>query len=86
MLRISAIVAACLAVSPIVAFAQDTIGFQDKLTGALYGGVIGDGMGAPVEGRPSEEVRSKFGSWDFRRFIPPQKEGAPKGDGRITDT
>lgn len=59
--------------------------FMEKLTGALYGGAIGDGMGAPVEGDPGDSVRARFLNWDFRRFIPAQSPGAAKGGGRITD-
>lgn len=59
--------------------------FAEKLAGALYGGAIGDGMGAPVEGDPGDSVRARFANWDFRKFIPAQTPGAAKGGGRITD-
>ncbi len=59
--------------------------FGEKLAGALYGGAIGDGMGAPVEGDPGDSVRARFTNWDFTRFIPAQIPGAAKGGGRITD-
>ena len=59
--------------------------FAEKLAGALYGGAIGDGMGAPVEGDSGESVRARFSDWDFRKFIPAQVPGAAKGGGRITD-
>ena len=59
--------------------------FAEKLTGALYGGAIGDGMGAPVEGDPGDSVRARFTNWDFTKFIPAQTPGAAKGGGRITD-
>lgn len=56
----------------------------EKISGALYGGAIGDGMGGPVEGWEPEAIRAKFAAWDITTFIPPQ-EWKPKGDGRITD-
>ncbi len=64
------------------------MGFVDRLKGALYGGAIGDAMGAPVEGRASEKSVPDFGSHDFTTFIPPEHGGDPrygKGSGRITD-
>jgi ADP-ribosylglycohydrolase len=64
------------------------MGFTDRLKGAIYGGAIGDAMGAPVEGRPSEDAVPDFGDHDFSTFIPPEHGGDPeygKGSGRITD-
>ena len=62
--------------------------FADKLSGALYGIAIGDGMGAPVEGWFSPRIMEDFGDHDFATFIPPTHSGDPakgKGAGRITD-
>jgi ADP-ribosylglycohydrolase len=60
--------------------------FESKLAGALYGVAIGDGMGAPVEGRTPEYIAERF--QDTRRFLPPTHGDDPatgKGHGRITD-
>jgi ADP-ribosylglycohydrolase len=67
--------------------------FASKIAGALYGGAIGDGMGAPVEGMLRQEILRLVGSVDG--FIAPTAEvdgawafverGDGKGDGRITD-
>ncbi len=62
--------------------------FPDKLRGALYGVAIGDGMGAPVEGWSSGQIRERFPLHDFTAFLPVTHNGDPllgKGDGRITD-
>lgn len=64
------------------------MGFVDRVKGALYGTAIGDAMGAPVEGSPSERSLKEFAQWDFAEFIPPPHGGDPergKGSGRITD-
>lgn len=64
------------------------MGFADRVKGALYGTAIGDAMGAPVEGWPSERVLQEFAQWDYSEFIPPPHGGDPergKGSGRITD-
>lgn len=60
----------------------------DRITGALYGGAIGDAMGGPAEGMPPEKVRAMFGAYDCTAFLPFIDKGDPtlrKGDGRITD-
>ncbi len=56
-----------------------------KTLGCLYGGAIGDALGAPAEGRMPEEIRARYGyitdlveGWDG-----PSDLG--KGDGRYTD-
>ena len=56
-----------------------------KVQGCLYGGAIGDALGAPAEGRMPEEIRTRYGyitdlveGWDG-----PSDLG--KGDGRYTD-
>ncbi|MBZ0299179.1 MAG: ADP-ribosylglycohydrolase family protein [Anaerolineae bacterium] len=57
----------------------------DKVTGCLYGGAIGDALGAPAEWRMPPEIRARYGyitdlveSWDGPSDI-------GKGDGRYTD-
>ena len=64
-------------------------GFAAKLAGALYGGAIGDGMGAPVEGWAHADIWQRYGTHDFHRFLPintvPHPIWGAKGDGRITD-
>ena len=65
-----------------------------RFRGALYGGAIGDGIGAPVEGLRRTQILDLVGP--VRGFIAPteQIDGQPtlrpgrpdgKGDGRITD-
>lgn len=65
------------------------IAFAERFEGALVGGAIGDAMGAPVEGRGPDRIRTLIGDWDFTQFIPPQGwDGQShywKGNGRITD-
>ena len=59
---------------------------EDRIAGALYGGAIGDGMGAPVEGWPAQKIAAQFSRVD--EFLPPTHGGDPaqgKGNGRITD-
>ena len=57
----------------------------DKTLGCLYGGAVGDAMGAPAEGRMPAEIRQRYGyitdlveNWDGPSDI-------GKGDGRYTD-
>ena len=56
-----------------------------KVSGCLYGGAIGDALGAPAEGRMPEEIRARYG------YITDMVEGwdgpsdLGKGDGRYTD-
>ena len=56
-----------------------------KIQGCLYGGAIGDALGAPAEGRMPEEIRARYG------YITDMVEGwdgpsdLGKGDGRYTD-
>lgn len=57
----------------------------DKVKGCLYGGAIGDALGAPAEWRMPEEIQQRYGyitdfveNWDG-----PSETG--KGDGRYTD-
>ena len=57
----------------------------DKVRGCLYGGAIGDAMGAPVEGRKPQEIRDRYGL--VTGFVEPWDGPSPtgKGDGRYTD-
>jgi ADP-ribosylglycohydrolase len=59
--------------------------FEDRLTGALYGVAIGDGMGAPVEGWNPRRVFEVFGENDLSAFLPITNPERGKGEGRITD-
>lgn len=62
---------------------------REKITGALYGIAIGDGMGAPVEGKTASDIKELFGKRDkLDSFLPPTHQNDPntgKGNGRITD-
>ncbi len=63
---------------------------QDRIAGGLWAMVIGDGMGAPVEGWDGARIREQFGQHDFTTFLPPTdpvvvQTGIGKGNGRITD-
>ena len=57
----------------------------DKTLGCLYGGAVGDAMGAPAEGRMPEEIVARYGAiTDFvENWDGPSDIG--KGDGRYTD-
>lgn len=71
--------------------------FQSKVVGALYGGAIGDGMIASVEGIPRKTILEKIGP--IADFLPPPYDWEPitqvltprsnretgKGNGRIAD-
>ena len=57
----------------------------DKINACLYGGAIGDAMGAPAEWHYPDEIRERYGyitdfveNWDGTTDI-------GKGDGRYTD-
>ena len=57
----------------------------DKVLGCLYGGAVGDALGAPAEGRLPAEIQQRYGfitdfveGWDGPSDI-------GKGDGRYTD-
>lgn len=52
--------------------------FIDKYKGALLGCAVGDALGAPVEGLPSSEIKSRYGT--VREYLD-ERFGA----GRITD-
>jgi ADP-ribosylglycohydrolase len=57
----------------------------EKTLGCLYGGAIGDALGAPAEGRTPEEIRARYG--EITDFVEPWDGPSPvgKGDGRYTD-
>jgi ADP-ribosylglycohydrolase len=40
---------------------EKTITREDRINGCLFGGAIGDALGAPVEFMPLWEIRSKYG-------------------------
>ena len=56
-----------------------------RIAGSLYGGAIGDALGAPPEGRDPEEIKERYGEiLDFAEpWDGPSDIG--KGDGRHTD-
>lgn len=63
----------------------ETTALFRKVRGALYGGAVGDALGAPAEWKTPEEIRERYGEitdlvegWDG-----PSEIG--KGDGRYTD-
>src|SRR5688572_19347800 len=57
----------------------------NKTLGCLYGGAIGDAIGAPAEGRSPEEIRQRY-DW-ITGFVEPWDGPSDlgKGDGRYTD-
>lgn len=60
----------------------------DHVAGCIFGGAIGDALGAPTEARQPEEILARFGGWvdDFvPPYVPKRPDGRHKGDGRITD-
>ena len=56
-----------------------------KVRGALYGGAIGDALGAPAEWRTPEAIRARYGA--IEGFVEPWDGPSEigKGDGRFTD-
>jgi ADP-ribosylglycohydrolase len=56
-----------------------------KIRGCLYGGAIGDALGAPAEGRLPAEIRQRYG--EILDFVEPWDGPSDlgKGDGRYTD-
>jgi len=57
-----------------------------KVRGCLYGGAVGDALGAPAEGRRPEEIQARYGGYilDFAEpWLGPS--ATIKGDGRYTD-
>lgn len=56
-----------------------------KVRGCLYGGAIGDALGAPAEWKFPPEIRERYG--EIVDFVEPWEGPSPigKGDGRFTD-
>jgi ADP-ribosylglycohydrolase len=56
-----------------------------KVRGCLYGGAIGDALGAPAEGHRPDEIRARYG--EISDFVEPWAGPSPtvKGEGRYTD-
>lgn len=58
---------------------------EDKILGSLYGGAVGDALGAPAEGRDPAEIRARYG--EITDLVDPWDGPSPlgKGNGRYTD-
>jgi ADP-ribosylglycohydrolase len=58
---------------------------ERKIRGCLYGGAIGDALGAPAEGRDPDEIAARYGA--ITDFVEPWDGPSEigKGDGRYTD-
>lgn len=58
---------------------------EDRMLGALYGGALGDAIGAPAEHKTAEQIRARYG-W-ITDIVEPWNGPSPlgKGDGRFTD-
>jgi ADP-ribosylglycohydrolase len=56
-----------------------------KVRGCIYGGAIGDAMGAPAEWKFPPQIRERYG--EIADFVAPWDGPSPigKGDGRFTD-
>ncbi len=56
-----------------------------KARGCLYGGAVGDALGAPAEGHRPDEIRARYG--EITDFVEPWAGPSTtiKGDGRYTD-
>ena len=56
-----------------------------KVRGCIYGGAIGDALGAPPEGKDPEEIQARYG--EILDFVEPWDGPSDigKGDGRHTD-
>src|SRR5215213_3502939 len=60
---------------------------QDKFSGCILGGAIGDGLGTSTEGRTPQEIKQRFGG-RVENFVPafgPKPDGRYKGEGNISD-
>ena len=59
--------------------------FESKVRGSLYGGAVGDALGAPAEGHRPDEIRARYG--EITDFVEPWSgpSATIKGDGRYTD-
>ena len=58
---------------------------SSPIAGSLYGGAIGDALGAPPEGKDPEEIKKRYG--EILDFVEPWDGPSDigKGDGRHTD-
>ncbi len=58
---------------------------EQKVRGCLYGGAIGDALGAPAEGRDPAEIKKRYGG--ITDFVEPWDGPSEigKGNGRYTD-
>jgi ADP-ribosylglycohydrolase len=58
---------------------------ESRILGCLYGGAAGDAVGAPAEGRTTEEITARYGQ--ILGLVEPwsNAERYNKGDGRFTD-
>lgn len=58
---------------------------EDKALGCLYGGAVGDALGAPAEWRYPDEIRARYGA--ITDFVDPWDGPSTtgKGNGRYTD-
>jgi ADP-ribosylglycohydrolase len=56
-----------------------------KVRGCIYGGAVGDALGAPPEGHRPEEIQARYG--EISDFVEPWAgpSATIKGDGRYTD-
>lgn len=63
------------------------ISLQERFTGCILGGAIGDALGSSTEGRTPQEIIARFGGRveDFAPPYGPKPDGKHKGDGNITD-
>lgn len=64
---------------------QDNGLLLDKTRGCLYGGAVGDALGAPAEWHTPAEIRARYGA--ITDLVEPWDGPSPigKGDGRYTD-
>ena len=65
--------------------AESRAWFVSKVRGCLYGGAIGDAMGAPAEWKLPPQIRERYG--EIVDFVEPWDGPSDigKGDGRFTD-
>ena len=58
---------------------------DERVAGSLYGGAIGDALGAPPEGKNPQQIKERYG--EILDFVEPWEGPSPigKGNGRHTD-
>ncbi|MBZ0285427.1 MAG: ADP-ribosylglycohydrolase family protein [Anaerolineae bacterium] len=63
------------------------ISLEERFSGCILGGAIGDALGSSTEGRTPQEIVTRFGGRveDFMPPYGPKPDGRHKGDGNITD-